>query len=61
LLLLSLGRFNLSLIVSFLVLFDALIKVLIAFDVKGLLRKGLVAFFVGFLLPMLIAQHNKSN
>jgi len=35
--------------------------VLMAFDVEGSSGGGLVTFFAGFLLPMLIAQHNKSN
>jgi hypothetical protein len=47
--------------VGFLVLFRALVVVLMAFDVEGLFEGGLVIFFTGFLLAMLLAQHNKTN
>jgi hypothetical protein len=62
---LSLGRLDQALNVGFLVLFDtlfrALVVVLMAFDVEGLFGGGLVIFFAGFLLAMLLAQYNKTN
>jgi hypothetical protein len=52
---------NIGFLVLFDTLFRALVVVLMAFNVEGLFGGGLVIFFAGFLLAMLLAQHNKTN